>query len=675
MASDRPADHTDAADEDLPRRPDTDPIGDEAESDRDDDPVEVRPEPEARAEGRDPEPDRDEDVAAPASPEARAPGDVSPGGRLGATARGAVTGLVAAVIARLPAAQAAMLPRLSRLSCAVLGGLLFCASFPSLNWWWGAVLGAALLAWVLTHPATTPAGGLGYAFLFGLAFYLPLLPWVGLLVGPIPWIALATVCALFPALFGLCAVTVRRLPGWPIWFALIWAAQEWLKSILPFGGFPWGSVAFGQTHGPFLPLVQLGGVALLSMAIMLVGFSATAIALEIVKWWHSGHPARPAAGESGAADAAQPDQAPPAVVLPGVCICLVLFASLIVWPQVRHAGTGSGGEPAVTVAAVQGNVPRLGFEFNEQRRAVLDNHVQETLRLAEDVRAGAAPQPQFVIWPEDSSDIDPLVNHDAALEISQAAAAIGAPILIGSVLEVPGRPPQDPNYTNTMIVWAPATGPADRHDKEIVQPFGEYLPMPWLFKHLSGYAGRAGSFVPRPGSGVVHIAGVPLGVATCWEVIFDRVPRQAVLGGAQLLAVPANNATFNKRMSEQQLAFAKVRAVEHDRYVVVAGTTGISAVVAPDGGELARTDFFQPAYLDMQVRLKTRLTPATRWGPLVQWVMVLAAGAVILAGIRHNGWFPRSVRRPSTRQSRGAGATPGKPPPDSRDRTPADDGD
>ena len=59
----------------------------------------------------------------------------------------------------------------------------------------------------------------------------------------------------------------------------------------------------------------------------------------------------------------------------------------------RH---GIGGEPAVTVAAVQGNVPRLGLDFNAQRRAVLDNHVRETLRLAEDVRAGAAPQPQFV---------------------------------------------------------------------------------------------------------------------------------------------------------------------------------------------------------------------------------------------------------------------------------------
>jgi apolipoprotein N-acyltransferase len=127
-------------------------------------------------------------------------------------------------------------------------------------------------------------------------------------------------------------------------------------------------------------------------------------------------------------------------------------------------------------------------------------------------------------------------------------------------------------------------------------------------------------------------------------VIFDRAPRKAVLNGAQLLAVPSNNATFNQTMSEQQLAFAKVRAVEHDRYVVVAGTTGISAVIAPDGAELVRTDFFQPAYLDIQVRLKTKLTPATRWAPILQWVLVVAAGAVILAGIRHNGWFARPIR-------------------------------
>jgi apolipoprotein N-acyltransferase len=187
---------------------------------------------------------------------------------------------------------------------------------------------------------------------------------------------------------------------------------------------------------------------------------------------------------------------------------------------------------------------------------------------------------------------------------------------------------------------------------------------------------------------VVHIAGVPVGVATCWEVIFDRAPRKAVLGGAQLLAVPSNNATFDQTMSEQQLAFAKVRAVEHDRYVVVAGTTGISAVIAPDGAELVRTDFFTPAYLDIQVRLKTQLTPATRWGPALQWVLVVAAGAVILVGIGQNRGFARPIRLRSRprEESKDAGTYPDEPegglaiPQDAAadegsDRPPPDEGD
>src|SRR5271168_1208643 len=184
---------------------------------------------------------------------------------------------------RVPQAGGWLRPRLTRLSAAILAGLLLCSSYPRFNWWWAAVVAAALLGWVLTHPATTPIGGLGYGFLFGLAFYLPLLPWISLLVGDVPWLVLAMLCAVFPALFGLFAVVVRGLPGWPVWFALVWTAQEWLKSIIPFGGFPWGSVAFGQAEGPLLPLVQLGGVALLSMAVMLLGFSATAIGREIVK--------------------------------------------------------------------------------------------------------------------------------------------------------------------------------------------------------------------------------------------------------------------------------------------------------------------------------------------------------------------------------------------------------
>lgn len=531
-------------------------------------------------------------------------------------------------------------PRWVRMLISLIAGALMCASFPPVGWWWAAALAFALLGWVLVRPETTRAGGFGYGLLFGCAFYVPLLPWIGGLVGPLPWLLLAVVCALFCALFGLLAVLVRGLPGWPIWFALVWVTVEWLKTVIPFGGFPWGTAAFGQTNGALLALTQLGGAPLVSLAIALAGFSLVALADGIADWWRHGH-----------------RDVPPAVVLPGVCLVVVLLASALAHPQIRRSGAGAGDDPAVTVAIVQGNVPRLGLDFNAQRRAVLDNHVAQTKALAAEVAAGRAAQPQFVVWPENSSDIDPLTNADARAEISSAAAAIGAPILVGAVLLRPEATRDNPVAANTVIVWDPTDGPGQRHDKKIVQPFGEYLPWRSFFAKLSPYAERAGYFTPGDGDGVVTAAGVPVGVATCWEVIFDRAPREAVRSGAQVLAVPTNNATFDRAMSEQQLAIARSRAVEHDRYVLVAGTTGISAVIAPDGREIARTQFFTPGFLDEQIRLKTTLTPATQWGPMISWALLAVGVAAVLAGIVQNGVFTNWARRrkqpgsPSTEES------------------------
>lgn len=538
----------------------------------------------------------------------------------------------------------ALVDRLPVLSVTVFSGLALCVSFPPFGWWFAAIVAFALLGWVLTRHSTTMAGGAGYGLLFGVSFYVPLLPWISGLVGPAPWLALSFAEALFPALFGLAAVAVRRLAGWPLWFAGLWSAQEWLKATVPFGGFPWGAVGFSQTESPLLPLAYVGGAPLVSFAVVLLAFSLAALVLEVIGWWRSDTAARAAA--------------PPAVVLPGLCITLVLLGSTLAWPNVRKAGLGAGDEPPVTVAAVQGNVPRLGLDFNAQRRAVLDNHVRETLRLAEDVRGGRAPQPMLVVWPENSSDIDPLANPDAMQEISKAAGAINAPILVGGVVAAPGYSRENPVSTNTVIVWNPETGPADRHDKRIVQPFGEYLPWRSFFARLSSYADRAGYFVPGDGDGVVQAAGVPVGITTCWEVIFDRAARESVRSGAQLLAVPSNNATFDQAMSEQQLAFGRLRAVEHDRYVVVAGTTGISAMIAPDGHEIARTQWFEPAYLDQQVRLKTTLTPATRFGPYIEGALAALGVAGLLGAILHNGSFvpARFRRRRSTTDDR-KGAT------------------
>jgi apolipoprotein N-acyltransferase len=518
---------------------------------------------------------------------------------------------------------------LTRLGVTALAGSLLCASFPPVNWWWAAIPAFALLAWVLTHPATTVAGGAGYGLAFGLAFYIPLVPWAAAFAGTLPWLGLAALCAVFTPFFGLTAVLVRRLPGWPVWFAVLWQLSEWLRSWIPFGGVPWGVVATGQTHGPLLPLVRLGGSPLLSVAVVLIGASLTAIGRDLA--------VRARSRDGTELLDVRPQRA---AALAGVCLCVVVGAAAAAWPLMRRAAAADG--PSVTVAAVQGNVPQRGYDFNAQRRAVLDNHVRETLRLAEDVRAGTAPRPLFVVWPENSSDIDPLLNPDAGRQITVAARAAGVPILVGALLMVPHTALDNPAYTNTVIAWDPAAGPGERHTKQFVQPFGEYLPLPWLFARFAPHVSRPGYIVAGRSTGVVHIAGVPVGVGACWEVTFDQALRQSVRGGAELLAVPSNNATFGEMMSEQELAFSKVRAVELDRYVVVASTTGTSAVIAPDGLEVARTGYFTPAYLDTSVHLKTNLTPAARWGALVQWVLIaIGAAAVLVAAVGRRRLRPR----------------------------------
>ncbi|NUS53714.1 MAG: apolipoprotein N-acyltransferase [Streptomycetaceae bacterium] len=501
---------------------------------------------------------------------------------------------------------------------AVASGMLLYASFPPRPLWFLAPVAVAVLVLTL-RSGPSLRGGVGYGMLAGWGFFVPLLPWVGEYVGPVPWLALATACAVYVGLFGLLARLVAELPGWPLWTALAWSLTEWARSAFPFGGFPWGRLAFGQPGGMLLPLARLGGAPLLSFAVALTGTGLAALI-------HAAR-ARPASPRriSGVAGAAAALLAAP-----------VLGAAL--WPG---TATTADGDRLVTVAAVQGSVPRLGLDFNAQRRAVLDNHVRETLRLAREIESGRTPRPDVVIWPENSSDIDPMRNADAAAEISEAARAVRAPILVGAVLVN-----DDDTDTNSVIVWNPDTGPAQRHDKKIVQPFGEYLPWRSFFRLFSSYADRAGHFVPGHGDGLVHAAGLPIGVATCYEVAFDRAFAESVRAGAQLLTVPTNNATFGRtEMTYQQLAMSRVRAVEHSRTVVVAATSGVSAIIGPDGSVTQRSELFVPQTLVAHVRLRDGTTLASRLGPASEAVLCAGAGCAVIAALARRGVPTRWTQR------------------------------
>jgi apolipoprotein N-acyltransferase len=480
---------------------------------------------------------------------------------------------------------------------APVGGVLLYAACAPRTMWWLAPISFALL-WMALLDRGWRAGFV-VGLLFGLGYFVPLLPWIGIYVGAMPWLVLAALEAVLLGVGVSVIAQVTRLPWAPLASASLWVATEALSSRFPFDGFPWGKVAFSQADGPFVRLAAIGGTPLVSFGVVLTGFGLA----RLVELAWTRRPTR-----SG-----RPSAAAVACVFVPV-LCAVLAPSWL-------TGANPNGPPRMgTVAAVQGNVPRLGLDFNSQRRAVLDYHVRRTVQLADDIAAHRVPRPDFVIWPENSSDIDPLRNPDAHIEISDTVDRLGVPLLVGAVLVAP----DNMHTTNTALVWEPGVGPTQRNDKRRVEPFGEYLPWRPFFELLSSYASRAGYFVAGHGPGVVAMDQVPVGVAICWEIAFDDTVNQSVRNGAQVIAVPSNNATFGKsEMTFQQLAMSRLRAVEHDRVVVVVSTTGESAIIAPNGRVLDRTPLFTPAALVRRIPLLDTTTLATRFGALAEWALTL----------------------------------------------------
>ncbi|WP_405495741.1 apolipoprotein N-acyltransferase [Streptomyces sp. NBC_00096] len=485
--------------------------------------------------------------------------------------------------------------RPARPALAVASGLLLYASFPPRPLWWLAPLALALLGWCL-HGRRARAG-FGLGVLHGLGFLLPLLVWTGEGVGPVPWLALVALESLLIGLTALGIALVSRLPGWPLWGAAVWVAGEALRARAPFGGFSWGKLAFGQPDGVFLPLVAIGGTPLLSFAVALCGFGL----YEAV---------RVGAGTRRAT----------AALLAATAVAAPLAGALAARPLVSDAA-----ENGTAVAAViQGNVPRAGFDFNAQRRQVLDNHANRTIQLAQDVKLGKVPKPDFVVWPENSSDIDPFTEADAYAVIDNAVKTIGVPVAIGSVLA-----PETGPLRNTMILWDPVKGPVDTYDKRKIQPFGERIPMRSFVRLFSSDVDRVRrDFGPGKDPGVFDMAGSGVGMVTCYEAAFDDAVRSTVQAGAQVIAVPSNNATFGRtEMTYQQLAMDRVRAVEHSRTVLVPVTSGVSAVIRPDGKIVQQTKMFTADALVAEIPLRSTETPATRFGPLVEYVLLAVAAA------------------------------------------------
>lgn len=470
---------------------------------------------------------------------------------------------------------------------AVLGGAAMQVSVDPHRWWL-AIVGWALVSAALDVRDTRHR--MWHALVFAVVWFAPTVSWIGVLgrdahvlltvLCVVPWVALA-------------AVDVRTARGgWTL--AAVAVVVEWARSSIPWGGFPWGLVAYTQLDGPLVEWARVGGDALVTAWVVLLGNALWRMVTG------RGHLLR----------------------------YVVAAATVLLLHDAPVTGT-------LTVAAIQGNVPRIGLDDVTQAQGVFDNHVAETGRLiASDWR------PDLVVWPENAADSDPTVTPANGAQITRLASALDRPILVGALLETDQGGP-----TNSGILWQPDGTITGRYDKHHLVPFGEYLPLrDVLAPRIGRFDQVPRDLVPGTGSAVIPLerpgaATVQLGTVICFEVAYDEHMTAAVRQGAQVFVVQSNNATYAYTdQPSQQLAITRFRAIEHQRAAVVATTTGDSALVAPDGTVLVAGERMVAQTVRGTVPLVDQRALVDRTWPWVRW-----GSLVVCLGAGRRSWRSRKV--------------------------------
>lgn len=155
-------------------------------------------------------------------------------------------------------------PLWASLLVAMSAGVILDAAFPDRGWWFLAPVGIVLMLWSLLGRGSWT--GLLVGLVAGFSFWGVHIFWLTVYLGPLPWLGLAGLQAIFFAI-GLSFTTVvlhwgprlwptrvGRLGAVPVVVAGLWTAREAFTAVWPYGGFAWGRVALSQSESPFSSL-------------------------------------------------------------------------------------------------------------------------------------------------------------------------------------------------------------------------------------------------------------------------------------------------------------------------------------------------------------------------------------------------------------------------------------
>ncbi|MCS5719390.1 apolipoprotein N-acyltransferase [Herbiconiux sp. CPCC 205763] len=491
---------------------------------------------------------------------------------------------------------------------AVGAGIALDAGFPDKGWWPLTLVGVGIVLAGLIGRGWKSAfliGAVAGATFWGVHIF-----WLTLYLGPVPWLGLSGFEAVY---FGLGSILIAlvyrraervwpsrwgRLGLVPIIVSGLWVLREGINSIAPYGGFSWGRVAMSQSESPFADIVAWLGMSGLSFVLVWTVVFLIQLGREF-------------------------DLRSSSRVLAGA-IAIAALLAVPAWPA-PTSGTSR-------IAAVQGN-SNAGLFAVHQPGDILSDHVAASVPLE-------GQKLDVVVWPENASDIDPARYPVAAQTLDAVSESLGGvPLVVGTIQQ------RGDKVYNTSLLWENG-GVADFYDKRHPVPFAEWMPNRDFFHALQPDLVDLVTRDYQFGSTdlTFDINGLIAGISICFDITDDAVMREMSDEGAQVVLSQTNNADFGKTDENlQQLAIARLRAIELGRSVVNISTVGTSQIIGPDGRTITGIPAYQAGAMVSDVPLATVPTPAALVGFQIEW-LVAGFGIIGLAVALTTRTSPRPVK-------------------------------
>ena len=486
-----------------------------------------------------------------------------------------------------------MLPGRRAYPVALGAGALLSLAFPEPSVAPLAFVGLVPLLWMCRSASVWRGARLG--FTFGLGFFGTLLIWISI-VGYVAWAILVVLQALFLALLGALWVLVlrhRSAAARVVLVACAWAGIEYVRSVVPVGGFTWGQLAQSQHDLYFWTLrpAAWGGAWL--VASLLAAVNALLVEAAVARG-----PRRLAPAAAGA----------------------LLLAAPLALPWSTSDG------PTLRVAIVQGNVPQgfVGTQYDKEL-TITRSHARLTQAIGPD-------EADLIVWPESSVGLDLERDVTVATEVSEAARAVATPMIVGGNLDL-----DRDRYKVVAFHVSPEGRIVDTYQKTHLVPFGEYVPG----RNLLGWVPMLDQ-VPRDAvagaeNKVFELPKGPVATVISFEGDFGSLVRKPIAAGGRLLVVATNTSTWrNSWASAQHVAFSQVRAAETGVGVVHAALSGISAFIEPGGELKSSTQLYETTTLESTMDFAPEITFYARTGDWFAYAALALAliGAIVGARAR-----------------------------------------